>query len=231
MYSAVINRLENEDIADKGNMAYIIMFYEGVGNLFPWNAFITAAAYYSIRFCGSQFEDNFENYFSFAYTLSQTVGLALSVKFQNHLSLRSKIIWPLMMYSLSFILTTTLVTFEVDANLLFWVTLMTTFVCGVCGAILSGGLFGLGATFPPAYTGALMSGQGLAGLIVALSSILTSLGTTPPDNCGTPLDDVTSTCADFGVDYSALAYFIIATLIMLTCAASFLVLEKLPYTQ
>jgi hypothetical protein len=57
---------------DTGNIAYIIFFWLGlgigffkirlsthayfflslIGNLFPWNAFITAATYFSERFCG-----------------------------------------------------------------------------------------------------------------------------------------------------------------------------------
>ena len=33
----------------------------GVGTLFAWNAFITAATYFSSRFCGSSHEKTFEN--------------------------------------------------------------------------------------------------------------------------------------------------------------------------
>jgi equilibrative nucleoside transporter 1/2/3 len=199
-----------------------------VGNLFPWNAFITAATYFAARFCGSLFGDNFENYFSFCYTLSQTVGLALSIKYQNSLSLRSKIIYPLVMYSVSFLVTTILVTFKADAVLLFGVTLFQTALCGVCGAVLSGGLFGLGATFPPAYTGALMSGQGLAGLIVSVANVLTLLASSPVDDCK---DDTNAECIEFSVDFSALAYFIIATVILGFCGVAFLVLQNLDYTK
>jgi equilibrative nucleoside transporter 1/2/3 len=218
-----------EDVPiDKRNLAYIIMFYEGVGNLFPWNAFITAAAYFAARFCGSFFSDNFENYFSFAYTLSQTIGLALSIKFQNSLSLRSKIVYPLAMYSISFLVTTILVTIKTEPTLLFGVTLFQTALCGICGAILSGGLFGLGAMFPPAYTGALMSGQGLAGLIVSVASLLTQLASNPIDDCS---DSNDAECLDFSLDFSALAYFIIATVILGCCGVAFVVLLNLEFTQ
>eukprot|EP01032_Pedospumella_encystans_P035825 gene35825-40525_t len=70
---------------DIGYMVYIIMFYEGVGNLFPWNAFITASNYYGARFCGTSIETTFENFFSITYTLSQTIGLALSIVYQKKL--------------------------------------------------------------------------------------------------------------------------------------------------
>ena len=41
---------------DIGNIAYLICFYLGLGNLLPWNAFITASSYYTDRFCGIQYD-------------------------------------------------------------------------------------------------------------------------------------------------------------------------------
>ena len=40
---------------------YGSFFVLGVGTLFAWNAFITAATYFSSRFCGSEHEKTFEN--------------------------------------------------------------------------------------------------------------------------------------------------------------------------
>jgi len=214
---------------DIGYVAYAIMFYEGVGNLFPWNAFITASNYYSQRFCGTSFEGNFENFFSITYTLSQTIGLIFSVIYQNKISLSNKIIWPLLCYSTIFGITTLLVAIkDIDPTLLFWITLLSACCCGLCGALLSGGLFGLGAMFPPVYTAALMNGQGLAGLIVAVSGMLTSLASAPIDDCNDGADD--SSC-DQKIDYSALAYFIIATIILLSCILAYMALGQLHFTK
>ena len=217
-------------------IAYLIMFWEGVGNLFPWNAFITASTYYAERFCGTSFESNFENFFSITYTLSQTVGLVLSVIYQNKISLTNKIIWPLLCYSIIFAMTTVLVAVQdIDPNLLFWVTLLSSCLCGCCGAILSAGLFGLAAMFPPMYTGAMMNGQAVAGLVVAVSGLLTLLASSDSSECDDDDDD------DDGDDdedeckqtisYSALAYFIIATFILLSCALAFLYLGQLSFTK
>lgn len=145
---------------DVGRMAYMIMFYEGVGNLFPWNAFITASSYYAQRFCGTSFESTFENYFSITYTLSQTIGLALAVRYQDRLSMNQKVTIPLVFYSAIFAFTTMLVIIQnMDSTLLFFLTLISAFLAGNFGALLSGGLFSLGAMLPAEYTGALMNGK------------------------------------------------------------------------
>lgn len=145
---------------DIGSVAYFIMFYEGMGNLFPWNAFITASSYYAQRFCGTSFEDTFENYFSITYTLSQTIGLGLAIVYGDRLTLNQKVSIPLAFYSTIFGITTMLVAIQdINPTLLFYVTLLSAFASGSCGALLSSGLFGLGAMLPPAYTGALMNGK------------------------------------------------------------------------
>ena len=217
---------------DKNYVASMIMFYEGVGNLFPWNAFITAAAYYAIRFCGTSFAESFENYFSFAYNLSQALGLALSVVYQNNFSIEAKIMWPLSCYAVIFLITTAMVVVEIDPNLLFWITLISIFLCGLCGAIQGGGIYGLAANFPPAYTGALMNGQGLAGLIVATSSVLTTLITKDSTFC----DSATSgegfgSCGNFAIDNSALTFFAIGTIVLASCIGAFFVLRRLEFAR
>lgn len=215
---------------DYGYFVYIVMFYEGVGNLFPWNALINASGYFATRFCGTPYENNFENFFSIAYTLSQTIGLALSLKYQKSFSLRTKIVWPLVFISILFIITTLFVSIDIEGNLLFWLTLIFTFATGILGAVSSSGLFGLGAMFPPVYTGALMTGQGLAGLTVSISEILTLLAGPASDDCGDDNNDGADECS-FSVDFSALAYFIIATFVLITCISAYLLICNLPFTM
>eukprot|EP01038_Epipyxis_sp_PR26KG_P014708 gene14708-19768_t len=207
------------------------MFYEGVGNLFPWNAFITASSYYSNRFCQTPFETNFENYFSLSFTISQTIGLGLSVLFGHMIPLKAKIIYPLLCYSFIFIMTTIFVGVEqINPNLLFYLTLISTCCCGLCGAILSAGLYGLGAMLPQMYTAALMNGSGLGGLIVSVSAILTSFAKTTNNFCDDDTTTSSTTDCAFFVDFSALAYFLIATIILLTCITAFMYAIKHPFT-
>ena len=91
------------------NTAYRIFFFLGLGNLFPWNTFITASYYFAARFCGTNFEETFENYFTLSFTIAQTVGLALTIRYCEKWSLQRKVIYPLGVYSLIFLMTTVLV--------------------------------------------------------------------------------------------------------------------------
>jgi len=222
-------------VQDSSYFAYAIIFYQGLGNLLPWNAFITAAAYFATRFCGTAYSSNYENYLSISFTLTQTIGLALSVLYQNRFSTHDKIIYPLLAYSTIFAITTILVLItQIDSTLLFWITVLSSMLCGLAGAFLSGGLFGLSAIFPQSYTAGLMAGQGLAGLMVSLSDVFTSLATKQPEDfCGDDDVEIATSVTDceYDINYSALAYFTIATFVLLSCAWLFYVLQKLPYTE
>lgn len=218
---------------DKGNTAFLILLLEGLGNLFPWNVFITASGYFANRFCGTNFAGSFENYFSITYTLSQTIGLMFAIAYQDKISLYKKVFYPLVLYTVIFAITTLLSLLkDISGSLLFWITLLSASLCGLSTASLSGGLFGLTAELPSSYTGALMTGQGYAGLIVAVSSLLTISAGPNLSSCNTSsdVDDDSLTCTRT-IDYSAFSYFLISTLILVTCTISFLYLIKLPFVM
>jgi hypothetical protein len=47
-------KVDDASVAGNGAMtAYVIFFILGIGNLLPWNAFITAAGYFHQRFCNT----------------------------------------------------------------------------------------------------------------------------------------------------------------------------------
>ena len=217
---------------DVGHMAFLIMFYLGLGQLLPWNAFITASGYFAQRFCNSRYENDFENWFSLAFTLSQTIGLALAVIYQNNFTLQFKITLPLISYSIIFLINTILVLISINAGHLFAITMVGSLLCGICGSVLSSGLFGLAAIFPTRYTGAVMYGQALAGLLISLASLFTTLAGKDKTVCNDVNDtnDEVVNCITT-TNYSALSYFLLATLVLISCSLLFGVLNKLDFTK
>ena len=74
-----------------------------------------------------------------------------------------------------------------------------------------------------------MNGQGLAGLIVSLSSLFTIWAAQRTDLCEDDSADDSSCETD--ISYSALAYFTIAACVLGSCVGLFLLLMKLSATK
>jgi equilibrative nucleoside transporter 1/2/3 len=180
-----------------------------------------------MEFCGTAYETDFLNYFAMSFQVSQMVGLILSIKYQHLIPLVKRIYVPLIIYCGIFFFTSIFVVVHMDPNLLFFITLLCTWICGLCGAFLTGALYGYGAVFPAKYTGALMSGQSLGGLTVSLASFLTIISHTAKDECGEEID---GTC-EYYIDYSALTFFILSTIILASAIVVFAVLESLPFSK
>lgn len=124
---------------DKNNLSYYIFFLLGIGSLLPWNAFITASAYYRNRFCGTDYFWNFEAWFSVAYSLSSEVSLFFVV-----LQRFTAVLVPLYVFSTIFLVTTALVLYpEIDGNDFFTVTMTSITVVGIVASMVRSGIFSL----------------------------------------------------------------------------------------
>ena len=222
--------MATKDSLQTASTAYRIFFFLGLGNLFPWNAFISVPAYFGNRFCGTYIENTFENFFALAYNLFQTFGLILTVVYAQNWSLDAKVVYPLVVYTVIFALTSALTLVFIDANSFFAITLTGVSLSGFCSSLNSAGLFSMAANFPFEYTGALMNGQGLAGFTISLSSLLTSWAGQSIDVCSSDDDDKNEDCENI-INYSALAYFTIATVVLFLNIFSFVALKNLSISK
>ena len=152
-------------------LTYFIFLLLGAGTLFPWNAFITVNQYYSSRFCGSPYAGDYLAYYGFVFNLFEVATLIGCVMYGWD-TVRA----PLYAFVVLFMVTaaSVFVSSATPASVFFF-TLCELGLVGILTALLSGGVFGLGAGFPPEYTQAIMSGQGLAGTVVSISEIGTQL--------------------------------------------------------
>lgn len=228
---------ETETPADKGCFSvYWILFLQGCGMLFPWNAFITASSYFKARFHGTIFENNFENYFSISYQVVNVFGLLLALSLRHRLRQRTKIIWPLLVFFIIFACTTILVLLsELNGLLYFWLSILSVTFCAFFGALLSSGIFGLAAYFPQNYTQAVMAGQGWAGLLISLISLLTTIFQSTIENKSKKSGFFFVLSSNFGIEnihiglaqrLSTFIYFLITTIVLLSCLLTYLKLEN-----
>jgi equilibrative nucleoside transporter 1/2/3 len=170
--------------ADPYHLTYWAFVMQGVGMLFPWNVFITAAAYYRLRFKGLPQETTFEVVFGFVYTVSNLLALllilacgasssALLAACARRFDLRMAVVAPSAATAVLFLLAAVLV-FDaaVDGGALYAVTLLSVFLCGVFAACLQAGVFGLSSRLPAKYVQAVVSGQAISGAAVSLMSLV-----------------------------------------------------------
>jgi len=209
---------------DKYNAGYLLFFLQGFGCLFPWNAFITVQLYWSSRLKKSDFSDQFANYFSFGFQFANISMLYLSNRYQNSLPLESRILYPMILQFLIFCAITAMVRVEFgDENVFFFITQALVMLSAACTSFYQGGLFGLGGMLPFKYTQALMAGQGLGGIIVALLSIITT-AVYPDSETSVP-------GAPFKPDDSAFLFFICAVIVTGSCCLAVPVLFKLKFVR
>lgn len=208
---------------DKAGRVYAIFYILGVGQMLPWNVFINATSYFQTRFNGSPFADNFENFFSIAFNICNVLGVIFASKYQGLIAPRTRVIVPLVGNALVFLVTTALVlvTWKDDASPMFYITIAICVMAGCFVAMLQSGIFGLAAQFPMQYAQAIMGGQGMAGMSVALVFMLTTWAQ-PGDGMNNTYDDE---------KWSSFVYFGIASAFVLLCTFAYFALEKSEYAQ
>ena len=113
-----------------------------------------------------------------------------------------------------FILITALVPVEgISPGGFFGVAMVCIVISGLSTGLFQNGMFALSSHFPQGYTGAVMTGQGIAGTVVSLAQILTLLADSGDDDG----------------ELSALLYFIVAVVLLAACIVGYLFLQRLPF--
>lgn len=98
----------------------------------------------------------------------------------------------------------------------YWLTLSIVFLLGIATAVLQATVFGFGGLLPSRYTQAIMSGNGIAGLVVCGLRMLTKVSYKNDPS---------------GIQTSAILYFSICASITFLCVVGYMVLVHLPITK
>ncbi|KAL7314394.1 hypothetical protein PS15m_005969 [Mucor circinelloides] len=160
-------------------IVYWIYFAYGIAMLLPWNVFITASDYFSTRFAGSDYQDNFQSYFSAYFNCSNLISLAVLLWIrQNKNTLKVDVVVPLsvnLTIFLFFALSSLTDPKESAAVSYFWTTIALMVMTGMTTSMIQLTVLAETSQLLPKYMQAVMSGQGIAGVFVALFSLLTTL--------------------------------------------------------
>mmetsp|Transcript_22768 Transcript_22768/g.49903 ORF Transcript_22768/g.49903 Transcript_22768/m.49903 type:complete len:515 (-) Transcript_22768:942-2486(-) len=214
-----------EEPKDRWSLTYAIFFLLGAGILFPWNVLITETAYFNLRFHTPPYPqlvaDNFENFLAVCFQLPNLLVLLVIVvyKLENRIPRVFQILAPLFI-SLG-LMTVQLVLTKMDyvaGSTMAEILLPSAALMGGLTSMLNGGCFGLVGGFPSIYTQAVMTGQALAGLMVAVASFITIWAEPPHHGDSLAL-----------MSHGAFNYFCAAIAVLALCVAGYFLLHTLPF--
>ena len=172
---------------DRYRLAYFILYLQGVGCLFPWNAFITKTDYYALAFRGSEYASSFESVVTTTFTLLGLVTILGMQRVQHLSSPRSRIIGGLALQLGVFLVifgfsaaplalpTEQLAPFlRRTRTPLFAVTVAGVALAGFAQAVITGSIFTYATVYArPTYLQAISAGVGVAAMAMLTMAILT----------------------------------------------------------
>ncbi|XP_004519457.1 equilibrative nucleoside transporter 1 isoform X2 [Ceratitis capitata] len=171
--------LKMEPPRDKWNFVLLIFVIHGIGTLMPWNMFITAKSYFVDFKLGSEtnstspYASNFLQYHNFAAQIPNVVFNWLNIFVNLGGDLTKRIVFSILLELALFILTVILA--MVDSSdwpgIFFWTTMITVVLLNMAGGIYQNTIYGMVATHPFKYTGAVVLGSNICGLFVSILSI------------------------------------------------------------
>ncbi|XP_077220411.1 nucleoside transporter family protein [Tasmannia lanceolata] len=204
---------------DSYNLAYIIHFMLGAGNLLPWNALITAVDYFGYLYP----DEHVNKAFSVAYmgsSLPVLIVLMTWSKWKRRPNVRLRINFGLSLFVLS-LLTMPIIGWAYirgsrSANGAYTMTVAAVALCGLADGLVGGSLIGSVGELPKRYMQAVFAGTACSGVLLSFLRIVikASLPNTPQ-----------------GLRASAHIYFIVSILLLLVCIVSYNILDRLPIIQ
>jgi len=175
---------EGEGPRDKYRMVYIIFYWLGIGTLLPWNMFISVNAYWNHKFrtvenlteeqsvnstASNDLQKAWGGYLSAASMVPNVTLLILNGFFGHKFKTQPRLIVSLILVIVLFIFTSVMVKIDTDSwqYTFLMVTLTSVVLINTNAAIFQGGILGVAGKFPPAYMGAVFSGQAVGGIFAS----------------------------------------------------------------
>ena len=243
---------------DRCYAAFLIMYLQGLGSLLAWNAFITPTDFYALLFRDSVLEHSFMIALTSTFTLVGVLTLLGLQRLQHSFSVRSRILGSLLLVMFAFVLATAvtmrpLLLTDLSQTSLAESALVNGGLLLLSAIIASSGqavLVGSVTSYATIYEGALYmqavtGGQALAGLAVSLGNVLRTLPELRHscaleeaghqrllvESSGPMAESPGTSSSEYAVIAAAARYFGVASIVLVLCFVSFLVLERLPFTK
>ncbi|KAF1812519.1 nucleoside transporter family [Eremomyces bilateralis CBS 781.70] len=200
---------------------YSIFFLLGIAMLWAWNMFLAAGPYLQVRFADNDWL--LTNFQSGELTVSTATNLGTMIilsKIQSKASYPRRIVISLLINMLVFTLLafSTKLFLNISPSAYFGVLIVMVFFASLASGFCQNGAFAFASSFGrDEYMQAIMTGQGVAGLLPSIAQIILTLSV--------PDDDADETVGT-GSSSAAFAYFLTATGVSLVTLIAFGYLQK-----
>ncbi|KAJ0407720.1 hypothetical protein P43SY_009057 [Pythium insidiosum] len=204
-----------------------IFFLLGIASSLPWNVFVTEQDYFRMRLQGTAYEESFVNWFSTALNITTLLTMLVrTVCIAERMPSAVKTVFAALVIVLSVMLGHTVLTRmpEFHGEPFFQLTMVSLVVVGAANSMVQDGLLRLVSTFPPRFTQAVVSGQAMAGVVVASSNLIIMAANEEPKTEASPVF-IWATESD--ADLSAFVYFVFVFAVVLLSVLAFIALTRI----
>ncbi|CAO3668133.1 unnamed protein product [Rhizopus stolonifer] len=186
--------------------------------LLPWNVFITASEFFAKRFAETIYKETFQNYFSTYSTFTNFLTFIIVLWLQNKSQFTVNSFVPILINTIVFGTMAITVEMDFEGDDYFWFVLFFMVLTGGTTSFFQNAVFSEASRLPPVYVQAVLSGQGIAGVVVAVSSIVSALA-----GSSSNIPD------DASISRAAFLYFLSALLITLAALVGRVVVTQIPF--
>ncbi|EDW76191.1 uncharacterized protein Dwil_GK15325 [Drosophila willistoni] len=199
---------------DKRRIVFFIFLLHGLGTLMPWNMFITAKSYFEDFKLNvttgpdeMNYKGNFMQNLGFASQIPNLLFNWLNIFVDMGGDLTNRIVYSIIFEMIILLVTIVMAMLDTIAwtGIFFWITMVSVVLLNVCNGIYQNTIYGLVASLPIEYTGAVVLGSNISGCFATIMSIICTAVFTSKRT-------------------SAIYYFVTAILILLLCFDSYFAL-------
>ncbi|KAK9461316.1 nucleoside transporter-domain-containing protein [Lipomyces oligophaga] len=166
---------------------YYAFLFTGLAMLWPWNCFLSAAAYFQDRFAANVFlSENFTSAMMTTSTITATVAMLVLSRQQLHADYEYRIwlAFIIMIVDFSILAIASLTGESWSLGLYFVYLLVSVFFSALATALSQNGAFAIANLFSPVYTQAIMVGQAVSGVLPSIAQIITVVSVESSDTTG-----------------------------------------------
>ncbi|KAF7992941.1 hypothetical protein HCN44_005722 [Aphidius gifuensis] len=171
------NDLDLNPPNDRMKFLYVTMVLHGIGVLMPWNMFLNANEYFQdVKLKDNlYFKSNYMFYLTLTAQLPNLFFNWFNVFFSTGGDIGKRIVWGLVVEAVIFLFTIGMAMADTEnqTTLFFWVTMGSVFLLNTANGIYQNSIYGMAAKLPGKYTGAIVLGSNLSGIIATIIGMIT----------------------------------------------------------